>query len=92
MRGSPPTALGAYRWLVVALGSLVFMTNYIDKTVIGVVAPRLLENLHISKVELGAIFSAFAITYTLLQPLLSWLTDVLGPGQSLEDCGASGRT
>ncbi len=69
----------AYRWLVVALGALVFMTNYIDKTVIGVVGPHLLESLKISKVELGAVFSAFAVTYTLLQPLLSWLTDVLGP-------------
>ncbi|MDQ2801661.1 MAG: MFS transporter [Pseudomonadota bacterium] len=79
MQRSSRTGSGGYRWLVVALGSLVFMTNYIDKTVIGVVAPRLLTSLHISKVELGAIFSAFAVSYTVLQPVLSWLADVLGP-------------
>ncbi|HVY13797.1 MAG TPA: MFS transporter [Rhodopila sp.] len=78
-RHAPPATGAAYPWIVVALGSLVFMTNYTDKTVMGVVAPRLVQAMGINNLQLGVIFSAFGLTYTLLQPLLSWLTDVLGP-------------
>jgi ACS family D-galactonate transporter-like MFS transporter len=60
------------------MGSLVFMSNYTDKTLMSVVAPHLIAKLQISKIEMGGIFSAFAISYTLLQPLLAWGADLLG--------------
>ena len=72
-----------YPWVVVSMGALVFMSNYTDKTLMSVVAPHLINSLHITKVEMGAIFSAFAVTYTLLQPLLAYGSDLLGARRSV---------
>jgi MFS family permease len=75
---APPRRKRAYSWIVIGMGALVFMSNYTDKTLMSVVAPHLIASLHISKVEMGVIFSAFAITYTLLQPVLAYGSDLLG--------------
>ena len=82
-QGRPAPGLNRYQWTLVALGSLVFMTNYIDKTVIGVLAPHLTASLHITKLELGVVFSAFALTYTILQPVLAWIADLQGPRRTV---------
>lgn len=72
-----------YRWIVVGMGAMVFMSNYTDKTLMSVVAPHLMAQLSISKIAMGWIFSAFAITYTLLQPLLAYLSDIFGARRSV---------
>ncbi|TAL56231.1 MFS transporter [Pandoraea sp.] len=72
-----------YPWIVIAMGSMVYMSNYTDKALMSVVAPHLIANLHISKITMGWIFSAFAITYTILQPLLAYLSDIVGPRRSV---------
>lgn len=74
----PRPARQVYPWIVIGMGALVFMSNYTDKTLMSVVAPHLIAKLHISKVQMGEIFSAFAISYTLLQPLLAYGSDLLG--------------
>lgn len=68
----------ARMWLMVGLGSLVFMSNYVDKSVISVVAPHLLLDMHLTSVQLGAVFTAFAVSYTFLQPSLATLSDSRG--------------
>ena len=75
---APDQQRRVYPWIVVGMGALVFMSNYTDKTLMSVVAPHLIKSLHITKVEMGGIFSAFAVTYTLLQPLLAYGSDLLG--------------
>lgn len=74
----PTRPAGRYGWIVVGMGAVVFMSNYTDKTLMSVVAPHLITQLHISKVEMGVIFSAFAIAYTLLQPGLAYCADLFG--------------
>lgn len=78
-----PRRTRVYPWIVVGMGAMVFMSNYTDKALMSVVAPHLVERLNISKIEMGWIFSAFAITYTLLQPLLAYLSDLLGARRSV---------
>jgi MFS family permease len=78
-----PQRTRVYPWIVVGMGAMVFMSNYTDKALMSVVAPHLVERLNISKIEMGWIFSAFAITYTLLQPLLAYLSDLLGARRSV---------
>lgn len=63
----------------VFVGGLVFMSNYVDKTVIGVVGPHLLKTTHITKVQLGLVFTIFGLSYTFAQPLLASLADRNGP-------------
>lgn len=62
-------------WSVVAVGGLVFMSNYIDKAVVSVVGPTLLKTTHITKIQLGLIFTVFGLSYTFAQPLLASLAD-----------------
>jgi MFS family permease len=66
-------------WPVVVLGGLVFMSNYIDKAVIGVAGPTLLRTTHITKIQLGLIFTVFGLAYTFAAPLLASLADRNGP-------------
>jgi len=66
-------------WLYVILGGFVFMTNYIDKSVVSVVGPKLLTTYHLSKVQLGITFTAFALSYAFLQPMLASWADAGGP-------------
>jgi MFS family permease len=66
-------------WLVVLAGGLVFMSNYVDKAVVGVVGPHLLETTEITTFRLGLIFTVFGLSYTFAQPLLATLADRSGP-------------
>lgn len=54
-------------WVMVALGALVYLTNFTDKTVISAMSPSILKADHINKIALGVIFTAFSITYTIFQ-------------------------
>jgi MFS transporter, ACS family, D-galactonate transporter len=53
--------------------------NYLDRTNISIVAPRLTEELHLSPVRLGMILSAFGWTYALFQVPASRLVDRVNP-------------
>jgi MFS family permease len=66
-------------WFVVGIGSLVFMSNYVDKAVVGVAGPTLLATTHITKIQLGLIFTVFGVAYTFAAPLLCSLADRNGP-------------
>ena len=66
-------------WSVVIVGGFVFMSNYMDKAVIGVVGPSLLKSTHITKIQLGLIFTVFGLAYTFAQPALASLADRNGP-------------
>lgn len=43
------------------------MINYLDRTILGIVAPQLTQEIHIDPAMMGIIFSAFAWTYALAQ-------------------------
>jgi MFS family permease len=65
----------------VMLGTLcvMYMITYIDRVNLATAAPFVQTELGLSPVELGVVFSAFAIPYGFLQPLGGWLGDRFGP-------------
>ncbi len=55
------------RIVILLLLSVGTMINYLDRTILGVVAPALTRELHIDPAMMGIFFSAFAWTYALAQ-------------------------
>lgn len=55
------------RIVILLLLSIGTMINYLDRTILGVVAPALTRELHIDPAIMGIVFSAFAWTYALAQ-------------------------
>ncbi|MCS5945872.1 MFS transporter [Klebsiella variicola subsp. variicola] len=54
------------------------MINYLDRTILGIVAPQLTQEIHIDPAMMGIIFSAFAWTYALAQILAGYFLDRFG--------------
>ena len=56
------------RWFpVLALVATATMINYLDRTVLGIAAPYITEELGLTAASLGIVFSAFSWSYALLQ-------------------------
>ena len=55
------------RIVILMLLSIGTMINYLDRTILGIVAPKLTSEIHIDPAMMGIVFSAFAWTYALAQ-------------------------
>jgi MFS transporter, ACS family, D-galactonate transporter len=66
------------RFGVLVLITLATMLNYLDRSVMGVAKPDLVNELHISPEVMGLIFSAFSWTYALAQIPGGLVLDKLG--------------
>lgn len=53
-------------------------TNYFDRTILAIAAPRLIREFGISETAMGTAFSAFLLSYTVLLTPAGWLADRLG--------------
>lgn len=53
--------------------------NYLDRSNLSIVAPKLAEDLHLSPVMLGVMLSSFGWTYALFQIPASRLVDRISP-------------
>jgi MFS family permease len=62
------------RNLVLLLGAAVFL-NYVDRGAVGVAAPLLKSDLHLSAKAYGIAFSAFFWVYAPIQLFAGWLCD-----------------
>lgn len=61
--------------LLFALG----MINYTDRAAVGILAPQIQQDLHISSSQLGWVFSAFFFSYAIFSFLGGYLADRMGP-------------
>ncbi|MEO7145802.1 MAG: MFS transporter [Bryobacteraceae bacterium] len=82
----PQTALEkpthARYWVIVfAIALAIF--SYIDRVCMSQAAPLVSRDLHLSKVEMGSIFSAFGLAYALFEIPSGWLGDYIGPRKVL---------
>ena len=82
-RRSPTLRVFRVRYGILALISLMYFITYIDRTNISVAGPIIANDLHLSQVELGLIFSAFAYPYALLQMPGGLFGDLLGARAAL---------
>jgi sugar phosphate permease len=67
------------RWGIGALLGMGVLINYIDRIGLSVAAPQIKDLFHLSPVELGLLFSAFAWSYSLLQIPVGMVIDRFGP-------------
>ena len=71
--------LGKPQRIMLAGLCLMYMITYIDRVNLSTAAPFAQHELGLSNVQLGLVFSAFALPYGLLQPLGGWVGDRYGP-------------
>ena len=80
------TRLTLVQWAVLALLVISIGVNYIDRGTLAVASPFLISELHLTKTQLGILFSTFFWTYAAFQLVAGWLVDrydvrfVLGAG------------
>jgi MFS transporter, ACS family, aldohexuronate transporter len=70
---------GSLRWKMLALMLAGTVVIYVDRNVLGVLAPILKKDLNFTTEQYSYIVSAFQIVYSFSQPVAGFLTDLIGP-------------
>ena len=73
----PPTT--RVRTRVLAFAFLLAVVTYLDRICISAAAPFIMEDLHLTMLQMSAVFSAFTLAYSLFEIPSGWLGDVKGP-------------
>lgn len=75
--------------IVLGLLCLMYFLTYIDRVNVSTVAAsnEFLQEIPLSKVQVGFVFSAFAYPYLLFQVIGGWVADKFGPRKALTVCG-----
>ena len=71
-------AVGHYRWVVCALVFFATTVNYIDRQVLGILAPELQREIGWTEVQYGYIVTAFQAAYAIGLLLVGRVLDVVG--------------
>ncbi|WP_144156162.1 MFS transporter [Paraburkholderia sp. BCC1885] len=71
-------AIKGLRWWIIALVCLGTIINYISRNSLGVLAPELKTQLHMSTQQYSYVVGAFQIGYTLMQPVCGLIIDLIG--------------
>lgn len=74
---------GRIRWILVAWLTVIGAVSYLDRVNISVAAPSIAREYHLNNLQLGWIFSAFAVGYAVFQLAGGWLADRYGPRRVL---------
>ena len=73
---NPTMPSKGYRSMALVLLTLVYGFNFIDRQIVGILAPFIQKDLDLSNTELGLLIGlAFAIFYTLVAIPIAWLAD-----------------
>lgn len=67
------------RYVMLGLMCLMYFIAYIDRVNISIVGPMLKEEMALTPMQLGLVFSAFAYPYAAMQIYGGWLADKFGP-------------
>lgn len=78
LAGAVPKA-GRYRWAIVALLFVATTVNYIDRSMLGLLAPDLGKELKWTENDYGNIVTAFQAAYACGFLFMGWLIDKFGP-------------
>jgi ACS family hexuronate transporter-like MFS transporter len=72
------TKIGKFRWTIVALVFSATTINYIDRQVIGILAPTLKTEIGWSDIEYGYIVTAFTAAYAIGLLIIGRVIDTIG--------------
>jgi MFS transporter, ACS family, glucarate transporter len=75
-------ATNARKWVIIFAIALAILA-YIDRVCISMAAPHISRDLGLTKVQMGWVFSTFAIAYALFEVPGGWLGDKMGPRKVL---------
>ena len=75
---SEKTKVGYYRWGILFLVFLATTINYVDRQVIGILAPTLKGEIGWTDIEYGYIVTAFTFAYAIGLPLMGRIVDWIG--------------
>lgn len=70
---------GRRRWLIIALLFVATTVNYVDRTMLGLLAPSLGKEMGWSENDYGTIVTAFQAAYAMGFLIMGWLIDRFGP-------------
>lgn len=75
--------------IVLGLLCLMYFLTYVDRVNVSTVVAsnEFLQEIPLSKVQVGFVFSAFAYPYLLFQVIGGWVADKFGPRKALTVCG-----
>src|SRR5882672_9673902 len=71
------------RGRVLTFAFLLAVITYLDRVCISAAAPFIMDDLHLSVLQMSAVFSAFTLAYSLFEIPSGWLGDVAGPRRVL---------
>ena len=80
---SPVVAKTSYRFLILALITIVLALSTGDRAALSVAGSDMGKELGISAVEMGYLFSAFSWAYVIFLIPSGWLTDLIGSKRSM---------
>jgi ACS family hexuronate transporter-like MFS transporter len=75
---APPSRLVGYRWTICTLLFAATTINYMDRQILGILAPTLQVDIGWNEVQYGHIVTAFQIAYALGLGLMGRLIDLVG--------------
>jgi MFS transporter, ACS family, hexuronate transporter len=70
------------RWLAVGVFIFSSTLNYLDRNLLGLLAPLVMSDLHFNQTQYGVLISVFSIVYAVSSPLAGWLLDRFGINRS----------
>jgi MFS family permease len=73
LEGSPRPPY--YRWFIILFVFFATVLNYMDRQTLSILAPMIQKDFHLDNAQLGALFSAFYVTYGLAVALVGELID-----------------
>jgi MFS transporter, ACS family, hexuronate transporter len=76
---STPPKIAHYRWVIAGLLFLANAINYLDRSALSIVAPLVTKDLGFDAAQLGIIFSAFFVGYSVFCFVGGWASDRWGP-------------
>jgi ACS family glucarate transporter-like MFS transporter len=66
------------RYKVVGLAMLLAMVTYLDRVCISKLAPDIMRDFELSKIQMGYVFSSFALAYAIFEIPTAWWADRMG--------------
>ena len=71
------------RGVVLVFAFLLAVVTYLDRICIAAAAPFIMDDLHLTVLQMSAVFSAFTLAYSLFEIPSGWLGDTRGPRRVL---------